>query len=656
MTLLRQLMLVVLCIYLLLFSANFILTVLDSRQYLEQQLHAHAQDTATSLGVSMATALAESDTANLELLASAVFDRGFYSEISLVDLDNQTRVQKINPARVDGVPAWFINLIKLPSPSAQTEITSGWNQLGTLTVVSNPAHAYRDLWRISNDFFYLFCFILIFSYALIGLVLKRVLRPLLNVEQQANQICERQFVVVDDIPRTRELKRVVEAMNRMSIKVRDMFRRQLQLTESLLEEARTDHLTGLTNRKEFNAQIRALLSTDRGPGACALMLVQIKNFAMINNAIGRDAGDAFLRQVAGRLQGAVRTRQGAIVARYNGADFAIFLPETTPEHARLVLQASFQAVASLALLTTDNQKDALHIGMAFDNQPESVSSLLTEADTALRNAQSSGRSDTHFLIHGDTANPLTDIIKQAREWQATLEQTISNKKILFHYQPVFSLRGQTCFAQELFVRIELEGRVISAGVFMPMAERFDLLSSLDQLIVSTAFEQISKVPAGSPDFIVSLSTASLQDEHFMVWLFDYLAGQRAVAPRVIFEIQEYAVHLAYDEIKQLIDLANPMGYRFSIDHFGSGTTTFAYLQSLDIHFIKVDRSFITGIATNTDNQFFIQSVVQIANTRDMLLIAEGVEEEADLAALERLGVDAAMGYLLGRPGPEVRLS
>ncbi|MFT4631453.1 MAG: EAL domain-containing protein (putative c-di-GMP-specific phosphodiesterase class I), partial [Crocinitomicaceae bacterium] len=107
----------------------------------------------------------------------------------------------------------------------------------------------------------------------------------------------------------------------------------------------------------------------------------------------------------------------------------------------------------------------------------------------------------------------------------------------------------------------------------------------------------------------------------------------------------------YDTIKFLIDSAGPLGYRFSIDHFGLGTVAFSYLQSLDVHFIKVDRSFVTDIANNTDNQFFIQSVVQIAHTRDMLLIAEGVETEGDLATLERLGVDAAMGYLLGRPGP-----
>ncbi|MFT5209029.1 MAG: EAL domain-containing protein (putative c-di-GMP-specific phosphodiesterase class I), partial [Flavobacterium sp.] len=93
-------------------------------------------------------------------------------------------------------------------------------------------------------------------------------------------------------------------------------------------------------------------------------------------------------------------------------------------------------------------------------------------------------------------------------------------------------------------------------------------------------------------------------------------------------------------------------YKFSIDHFGNGATAFSYLQSLDVHYLKIDRSFVTGINDNTDNQFFIRSVVQIARTRDMLLIAEGIEKTNELETLNDLGVDAAMGYLLGKPGAD----
>jgi EAL domain-containing protein (putative c-di-GMP-specific phosphodiesterase class I) len=251
-------------------------------------------------------------------------------------------------------------------------------------------------------------------------------------------------------------------------------------------------------------------------------------------------------------------------------------------------------------------------------------------------------------VHGDRQNHLIDIIKQANDWKHILERAIEDQQVIFHFQPVLRLPDRQLMAEEVYVRISLDDQVIQAGVFMPMAERFNLLASLDQLIITRAFEEIT---TSSPTLIINLSTRSIQDGQFVQWLTSHIRDHSALASKVIFELQEYAVHLAYDTIKFLIDSAGPLGYRFSIDHFGLGTVAFSYLQSLDVHFIKVDRSFVTDIANNTDNQFFIQSVVQIAHTRDMLLIAEGVETEGDLATLERLGVDAAMGYLLGRPGP-----
>jgi EAL domain-containing protein (putative c-di-GMP-specific phosphodiesterase class I) len=324
------------------------------------------------------------------------------------------------------------------------------------------------------------------------------------------------------------------------------------------------------------------------------------------------------------------------------------LPSISLEHARVTLQGCFNAVASLKTFTDEALVDAIHIGMTFDSQPQQLAGMLTEADAALRIAQSGGHSNAYFLVHGDNQNHLTDIIKQASDWKHILERAIEDQQVIFHFQKVFTLPDRQSLAEAIYVRISLEDKVIQAGIFMPIAERFNLLASLDKLIITRAFEEIT---AYSATLIINLSTRSIQDDEFIQWLSGHIHDHQVLASNVIFELPEYAVHLAYDAIKRLVDSAGPLGYRFSIGHFGLGTIAFSYLQSLDVNFIKVDRSFVTDIATNTDNQFFIQSVVQIAHTRDMLLIAEGVETEADLATLEHLGVDAAMGYLLGRPGP-----
>ena len=653
MTLLRQIMLVVIFIFLILFSANFLLTVYDSRLYLEEQMQVHAQDTATSLALSMTTALSGHDSANLELFASAVFDRGYYQEITLRDPDGKILIARNNPLNIDDVPHWFSQIITLPSPAGYAEIMDGWLMLGTLKVVSHPGHAYRDLWRITVDFFYLFCIITILSYILIGFVLKRIMQPLVEVEQQANDICERKFVILPNIPKTRELKRVVEAMNRMSGKIQHLFQQQLELTENLRREATTDPVTGLANRRAFDATVSAILSSESGPGSSSLMLMQIHQFSRINSELGRLAADDLLKQVAERIEETLSPIVGAVKSRRGGADFAIYIPRITLEKARIYLETTFQSVASLAYFTTESNLDMLHMGASFHEQSTDLSMMLATSDTALRNAISGGSNNTYFLIHGDRRNPVADLVKQAGEWQTTLKQVIENEELLFHYQPIYqSFQDETTrelLAYEIFVRLQLEGRIVKAGVFMPMAERFGLLSQLDQLIITRVFAELKH---DSPVFVVNLSTRSIQDETFNYWLTEMLATNQQFADRIIFELQEYSIHLAYPRVKELIDTASPLGYRFSVDHFGSGVTAFSYLQSLNLHFIKIDRSFVAGINEHTDNQFFIQSVSQIAQSRDISLIAEGVETASELETLLTLGVDAVMGYYLGRPGPD----
>tara|TARA_R110002073_G_scaffold5617_7_gene34426 strand:+ start:9895 stop:11865 length:1971 start_codon:yes stop_codon:yes gene_type:complete len=656
MTLLRQLMIVVVLIFVLLFSANFVLTVLESRGYLEEQMRVHAEDTATSLGLSMTTALAQQDNTNLELLTAAVFDRGYYSSISLIDLEGEALVTRTNPIAVADVPHWFTQLLNLPTPAGTSEITNGWTRLGTLTVVAHPGSAYRDLWRLTVDFLYLFGFIVVLSYGLLGFMVSLVMRPLRAVEAQADDICERKFPVQEQIPRTRELRRVVEAMNRMSQKLKIMFDSQIQLTESLRLEAKTDAVTGLINRREFDALIAAELQSESGPGSNLLILLQIRDFSKINQQLGFVQADALLKQIGERLKVALATRDEAIICRRNGAEFAIFVPRINLELARLSLEQSFQQVASLQQLTDSDFLDTTHLGAAFTEYPIEFSLLLTDADTALRNAQAEGTNGTYFLIHGDSQNPVSDLVKQAGEWRSTLLEVIRSKNFLFHYQPVYQLRAngeRTLFANEIFVRIEVDDQVISAGVFMPMAERFELLVELDQLIIDRALTNIEQ---NGPPIVINLSTYSLQNDEFRSWFYQQLTLHRHNASRVIFELQEHAVHLAYDDVRLLVQAGNSLGYQFSVDHFGSGATSFAYLQSLDVHFIKIDRSFVSDLDQKTDNQFFVRSVAQIAHARDMWLIAEGVEREEELEILRSLGTDAAMGYLLGRPGPDISLT
>jgi diguanylate cyclase (GGDEF)-like protein len=664
MTLLRQLMLVIIMLFIVLFTANFILTVLNSRLYLENQLQSHADDTASSLGLSMTTALQEKDIAHLDVLANAIFDRGYYQSITLKGLKGETILEKKNLITIDDVPAWFLSLVALPSPVGQSEIMSGWNQLGVLSVISHPGHAYRDLWRISTDYFYMFIAILLLSYVLLGLSLKLMLRPLKEVEEQANAICEKTFTTLERIPRTRELKLVVEAMNRMSRKLRDILAKQVGLTESLRQEARTDPVTGLINRREFNAVLASKLNDESGAGSGALALIQIENFVELNHNKGRNEGDAILKQIGQRLNASfgpggdfvTNSANEPLIARYSGAGFIAYFQNIGLEHARVKLQQLKTTLDKLLLFHDADDDFSVNIGMTFQTSPKTLSSLLTQADAALSTAQTQAGNGAHFITFMD-GEPLSKLIKQANEWKKTLELVMTNENVLLHYQPIYQYADNSGSSAhyklaklEVFMRIQVAGEIIHAGAFLPMVERFDWLPKFDKIVVSRVFSQLLDE---TYELVVNLSTRSILDEEFTLWLEGFLQEQQKFSSQVIFEIQEHAIHLSFPKVKALVELVTALGFRFSVDQFGISQSTFAYLHSLDIAFLKIHRSIVDGISDSPDNQFFVQSVLQIAESRDITIIAEGVERQQDLETLHSLGVDMAMGYLLGRPAAEV---
>ncbi len=231
MTLYRQLLLFTLFLFSVLLSGVWIEKLYSTRSFLVNQLASHAQDTATSLGLSLSPVLAAGDISSADTMMNAVFDRGYYRRISLKDVYGKMISEKTLRVEFEGVPDWFVNLIPIETPVAEALIMAGWNQAGKLYVESHPGYAYKTLWqtavRISG--YFLSTFILVLCFGALGLNL--LLKPLKRLEQQAEAICRKEYSIQQELPKTRELRRVVISMIRMTAKVRDMFAEQAKFAE-----------------------------------------------------------------------------------------------------------------------------------------------------------------------------------------------------------------------------------------------------------------------------------------------------------------------------------------------------------------------------------------------------------------------------------------
>ena len=241
-------MMLIAVLVVLLFMGTFAISVYNTRDYLESQLASHAQDAATSLGLSASAHVDSGDQAMVTAMVNAMFHRGDYLGIRFEDLGGKAWIERVAEVDVPDVPGWFVRTFTLHPPQRSATMMSGWRQVGRVLVTSHPALAYRKLWQTAVQTLNLFL-----AGALLALLggmigLRLLLRPLREVELQAEAICNREFPVVDGRPFTLEFRRVVEAMNRLSGRVARMLADSERTAAQLREQAFQDPVTGLANR------------------------------------------------------------------------------------------------------------------------------------------------------------------------------------------------------------------------------------------------------------------------------------------------------------------------------------------------------------------------------------------------------------------------
>jgi diguanylate cyclase (GGDEF)-like protein len=651
---------------LLLLVGSFVLNISTMRSYIQNQLQSHAQDTATSLGLSLSTSVNAKDQVVSSRIIDSIFDSGDYRKIVFFDIKGAPIVIRSNSLAVESVPDWFVSLIDLTAPSKTAQVVAGWNQLGTVVVESHPGYAYIELWEVIRSESIWFVSILVVGLFAARWLLMGVLKPLKQLQSHAREMSQRHFDFRAPHPVFRELAGVADAMNDMAGQLGDVFDEQLHLIEDLRQASFVDPLTGLSNREGFDGRMKTELDSQQHTAQGSLVLVQLNDFGVVNESLGRDRGDALLKSVAKILQKYEHRHQNAFAARRSGADFSLFLPSVMDDDIDNLIPKIMAEVCSLSDIKHLLRDDSVHIGAACVRTEDTARTLLSKADLALRKAQSDGISGWRRFAHIQSAEETMRDIHQANEWRNILQDVLLSRDVKLHTQSVFDDQG-TLMYQQVLSRIEVNGDLVVAGTFLPMAERFGLMVPFDQLVVEKVLACLSNSCLSNPGdaqqtteglshnnrnngyFCVTLSEPSLIDERFLGWFAQQLEQQPSVAERLVVEVPEHIVSYNEEALTTLSEMAKELGFSISIERFGVSSVPFSYLQRVDIDFIKVDHSFIRDVQGSQSNQFFLRSAIQIAHGQAIKVIAVGVESNDEWQVLKELGIDGAMGYLLERP-------
>lgn len=660
MTLRRQLSLMASALILLLLTGNLFVTLTNSSGYFQQQLNSRAYDAATSLALSMSNAVADGDKVKLERMIDVLFDRGFFSEITL-QLTDGSQIQRHAKQATQNKPApnWFISLVDLSIIAAQTDVTQGWQRLGSLTVKSHTDFAYRDLWNIVREEVIWYLWMALLSLVSLQIILRWMFKPLEVIEQQALDISERKLYELDKLPRARELNRVGLAMNQMVRKLKSIFAEQSAISEKLREESYLDDVTQLLNRRGFDQRLQHLLEQPEGYSGVVLLL-QVNDFATFNQQQGREAGDELLLRISEVLRQWQTEHRDSLIGRRTGADFSFFIPTADRLHSEEQVKNCFNVLSTTAL--SQRSEIEFHIGAVFiqrslieeGTQPQEVTTSLVEvlskADAALRQAQHQPQSRFEFY-----AQPEGDSERTASEWKAELEGVLKKQAIELHYQPILNTRGDEVLHFEVLSRIHDKKGIISAARFWPMIERHQLAPEFDLLVIQMLLQQLQDSKqletafSKGKRFCINLSPASILSESFHTSLEALFDEYPQLSEFLAIEVAEFSISHIESSLAGLAHRLKEKGVELGIDQVGTGSLAFAYLQRLPLSYLRIAGSFNRGLHLALDHKFFIQSMVQIAHNLDLMVLGEGIENKDDIEALRQTGVDGMGGYYFTRP-------
>ena len=613
--------------------------VQTTRQYLQTQMGSHAQDTATSLGLSISPYLDDESLMIAQTMATAIFDSGYYKQIKFTDMQSNVVFELTNPKRVESVPGWFINAVELNAPTMSSELNNGWVMAGTLNVTSHAGQSYLTLWEHTKRSFYGSFLLLAGSLAVAFLILGTVFRPLKAVEHQAQLVTRKRFTLNEQIPVARELRTVTKAINNMVINLQSTFDSLTKQTQTLTEEVYIDPLTGLGNRRSFENHFSSVVDTVTEDAPITAMMITLPSLTNINQTVSYQDGDEHVYDVSTTLQSILSELTNTKLFKLNGSTFIALAPFDVPflNKTKLDINDAFS-----------QKKNSLHVN-GFAN----LSLVSVEKGSSLGSVLSA--LDTGCTI-GETAatNKVDkDTLFSVKQWRALIQSIIDSGEVSFSVQAVKQANSdhQQCYF-EVFAHFIHEGEKVNNGHLFAMAEKLNLTEELDKKIIRNFVNVKEQYPKDV--FALNLSKAALYSTDFIEWLKLYATTKPILKTNLLFELHEisllYNVHVA----SLHIDVIKDIGINVCVEHFGTSLTSFRYLQGLDIEFVKIDGSYIQDLLDNTQSQFFIQTVNNICHGFGIKVLACLIEIPETLKALEKLGCDGVQGNLIMPPSQIVK--
>jgi diguanylate cyclase (GGDEF)-like protein len=424
---------------------------------------------------------------------------------------------------------------------------------------------------------------------------------------------------------------------------------RIKTLKDLNNLAYLDYLTKLANRHSFETRMneileKSILESDR----YALIVVDLDRFKQLNDHCGHQAGDLALQQISVKMQSVLGPDD--LLARIGGDEFTVIVKKIRTHHAFDIATRLMDEIDSFSFVH-EGQVFKLGASMgitSIDPKLGSRDKIFKIADSACYLAKEKGRGRIEIA---EMNSVLIDEHIRGSAWPFRIKNALAEERFKLVAQPIKCLQkddGKTRI--EILVRMIGEtGEIISPAEFLPPAERFGLITSIDRWVVTNAFEWLNKVKNPRLKININLNTKSFSDEAFKQFLLSTLKKHRCIAPRVVFELTESSAFADPKTAAIFMKQVIAFGSTFALDDFGSGYSNLGVLSTLPLSCVKLDGSFITDLMSNEVKQVIVKSCTQVAHVMKLKVVAEFVENFETVQWLKENGVDFAQGYFYSAP-------
>ncbi len=433
--------------------------------------------------------------------------------------------------------------------------------------------------------------------------------------------------------------------------------RERHLRRRLVHQATHDELTQLANRRIFEERLADLINVaQRENTKSVLLYLDLDQFKVVNDTCGHVAGDELLKQVAALLR--EQLRESDLIARLGGDEFGVLLPYTGLLDGERVAEKLIRVVQELRFRWADQVFTiGVSIGLVpMDETTENAAVAMSDADMACYAAKEKGRSRVQVFESRDQE---THLRRGEMRWVSRISRAIEESRFELFAQaivPARTKKGDPAGHYEVLVRMKDEmGATLPPGGFIPAAERYDLMPTIDRWVIKNLFENYAAYLADNDGrrlvFSINLSGTSLNDGRMLRYILAQFDIHRIPPEDICFEVTETAT---IGNLKHAMDFMSQIkarGCRFSLDDFGSGLSSFAYLKSLPVDHLKIDGAFVRDVVTDPLDRAMIEAINRVGHTMGLKTIAEWVENDEVRAELVELGIDYLQGYGIHEPEP-----